>query len=186
MSMMRTFRTIAIIVISIGLSVAVGCARKPVEPNRQAPQDADLVFESYSVADGMLQQAPWLRDTRAPMLTAAFVNINDLENSSALGRIISEQVASRFSQQGFTMIELRLRDNVFIRQRAGEFMLSREVRNLSQAHNATAVVVGTYAVGRRSVYVSTRLIRAADNLMLASFDYSLPLGPDTRALLASQ
>jgi hypothetical protein len=53
-------------------------------------------------------------------------------------------------------------------------------------HNAAAVIAGTYAVGRNNVYVSARLIRAADNLIIASHDYALPLGPDTKALLASQ
>jgi hypothetical protein len=65
-------------------------------------------------------------------------------------------------------------------------MLSREVQNLSRLHNAAAVIAGTYAVGRNNVYVSARLIRAADNLIIASHDYALPLGPDTKALLASQ
>jgi TolB-like protein len=129
---------------------------------------------------------PWLKENRQPLLTGTFVNINSLEDSSALGRIVADQISSRFAQQGFTMVELRLRRNVFIKTNAGEFMLSREVRNLSRLHNAAAVIAGTYAVGRNNVYVSARLIRAADNLIIASYDYALPLGPDTKALLVSQ
>ncbi|MFO1352369.1 MAG: FlgO family outer membrane protein [Gammaproteobacteria bacterium] len=148
--------------------------------------DSDLVSQSYSAADALVEQAPWLKDNRQPLLTATFVDINALENSSALGRIVAEQVSSRFAQKGFTMIEMKLRTNIFIKNNGGEFALSREVRSLSQVHNAVAVIAGTYAVGRNSVYVNARLIRAADNLILASYDYSLPIGPDTRALLASQ
>jgi TolB-like protein len=148
-------------------------------------EDADLVFESYAAADNLLQQAPWLRETRAPMLTATFVDVNDLNSSSALGRIVADQVSSRFAQQGFTMIQLTMRNNIYIRQYAGEFALSRQVQDLSRDHNASAVVAGTYAVGQRAVYVSARLIRAADNLVLAGYDYSLPLGPDTRTLARS-
>jgi TolB-like protein len=168
-----------------GLSTA-GCSRWYSQPTNTRTQDSDLVFESYAAADDLLRQAPWLRDTRAPMLTATFVDVNSFKDSSALGRIVAEQVSSRFAQQGFTMIQLTLRNNVLIKERAGEFALSREIKNLSQVHNASAVVVGTYAVGRRSVYVSARLIRAADSLVLAAYDYSLPLGPDTKALLARQ
>ena len=103
-----------------------------------------------------------------------------------MGRMIAEQISSRFAQDGFTMVEMKLRRNVFIQQQGGEFVLSREVQNLSQVHNAAAVIAGTYAVGRRTVYINARLVRAADNLVLAAYDYSMPLGPDAKALLASE
>lgn len=165
-----------------------GCAshKSPNDSQTRRPQDKDLVAESYVSADALLSQVPWLKENRQPLLTGTFVNVNSLEDSSALGRIVAEQMSSRFAQQGFTMVELKLRRNVFIKAQSGEFMLSREVQNLSRLHNAAAVIAGTYAVGRRNVYVSSRLIRAADNLIIASHDYSLPLGPDTKALLASQ
>ena len=174
-------RMFAIILIA---TILTGCYSAPVNTGRT--EDSDLVFESYMAADTLLTQAPWLLEGSQPMLTASFVNINDLENSSGLGRIIAEQVSSRFAQQGFTMIELKMRNAVFIKENAGEFVLSRSVKALSQTHNAAAVVAGTYAVGRRSVYVNARLIRAIDNVILASYDYNLPLGPDTKALLVSQ
>jgi TolB-like protein len=175
---------ITALLLSLGLGIT-GCATLGV-PTRTTVQDEDLVDNSYQAADALLTQAAWLKDNRQPLLTATFVNVNALESSSALGRIIAEQVASRFSQQGFTMIDMKLRNNIFIKEGAGEFVLSRSVRDISQSQNAAAVVAGTYAVGRHAVYVSTRLIRATDSLILASYDYSLPLGPDTKALLASQ
>jgi hypothetical protein len=165
-----------------------GCASNGSDnsANSRRQYDKDLVGESYYSADMLLAQVPWLKENRQPLLTGVLVNVNSLEDSSALGRIVADQISSRFAQQGFTMVELRLRRNVFIKNDAGEFMLSREVQNLSRLHNAAAVIAGTYAVGRNNVYVSARLIRAADNLIIASHDYALPLGPDTKALLASQ
>lgn len=155
-------------------------------PEFRPVQDTDLVSQSYTAAESLLTQVPWLKEHRQPLLTGTFVDINDLRDSSGLGRMIAEQVASRFVQEGFTVVEMRLRQNVYIQETGGEFVLSREVRDLSRVHNAGAVIAGTYAVGRRNVYVSARLVRAADNLVLASYDYSVPIGPDTRALLASQ
>jgi TolB-like protein len=155
-------------------------------PTRPTITDTDLVAASYQAADGMLEQVPWLREARQPLLTGTFVNVNSLENSSGLGRIITDQIASRFAQKGFTMIEVTLRNNIFVKENAGEFVLSRDVREISRSHNVAAVIAGTYAVGKQSVYVSARLIRAADSLILAGYDYSLPLGPDTKALVASQ
>ena len=155
-------------------------------PTRPTVTDTDLVVASYQAADGMLEQVPWLRESRQPLLTGTFVNVNSLENSSGLGRIITDQIASRFAQKGFTMIEVTLRNNIFVKENAGEFVLSRAVQDISRSHNVAAVIAGTYAVGRNSVYVSARLIRAADSLILAGYDYSLPLGPETKALVASQ
>jgi TolB-like protein len=165
---------------------AVGCASSGSSEVSSSKTDNDLIVESYQAADFLIDQVPWLKEERGPVLVATFVDVNALENSSALGRIVAEQVASRFAQEGFTVIDMKLRDNIFIQQNGGEFMLSRDVRAISQSHNASAVLAGTYAVGRRSVYVSARLIRASDSLILSGYDYSLPLGPDTRALLASQ
>jgi TolB-like protein len=162
----------------------VGCSSS--EEVVSTKKDNDLVVESYQAADFLMSKVPWLKEDRGPLLVATFVDVNALENSSALGRIVAEQVASRFAQEGFTVIEMKLRNNIFIQDNGGEFVLSRDVREISQNHNASAVLAGTYAVGRRSVYVSARLIRAADSLILSGYDYSLPIGPDTRALLASQ
>lgn len=175
------------IALLIALSLGImGCASQSSVPPRAAVEDSDLVATNYKAADALLERAPWLKEDRAPLLTATFVNINSLEDSSALGRIMAEHFASRFAQQGFTMIEMKMRNNIFIKEGGGEFVLSRAVRELSQAHDASAVVTGVYAIGRTSTYVTVRLIRATDNLILASYDYTLPLGPNVKALLASQ
>jgi TolB-like protein len=79
-----------------------------------------------------------------------------------------------------------LRNNVYIKQRGGEFLLSRELRNISSEHNAQAVIVGTYATGRKNVFVTARLIRANDSVILASHDYSLPVDPDVAFMLRNR
>lgn len=164
-----------------------GCASSGDDlPIRPIIQDADLIGQNYQAADALLTRAPWLRERREPLLSATFVDINNLEMSSGLGRVIGEQLGSRFAQQGFTVVEIKMRNNIFVQEGAGEFALSRSVREISQSHNAAAVIAGTYAVGRQSVFVNARLIRATDNLVLASHDYVLPLGPDAKALIASQ
>jgi TolB-like protein len=181
---MLYIRLLTILCVFVLIAGCAGTGSNTADSRRQ--HDKDLVGESYYSADALLSQVPWLKENRQPLLTGTFVNINSLEDSSALGRIVADQISSRFAQQGFTMVELRLRRNVFIKTNAGEFMLSREVRKLSRLHNAAAVIAGTYAVGRNNVYVSARLIRDADNLIIASYDYDLPLGPDTKALMVSQ
>ncbi len=170
--------------LSLGI---LGCASSADDvPVRPIIQDANLVEKNYTAADALLTRAPWLKERREPLLAATFVDINNVEISSGLGRVIGEQLGSRFAQQGFTVVEIKMRNNIFVAEGTGELTLSRSIREISQSHNAAAVIAGTYAVARQSVYVTARLIRATDNLILASYDYVIPLGPDAKALLTAQ
>ena len=93
-----------------------------------------------------------------PILITSFVNIDNLKASSTFGRITSEQVSSRFSQVGYSVVELKLRNSVFIKEESGEFILSRALKSLSTSHDAQAVLTGTYAEGKSVVYVTSKLI----------------------------
>jgi len=188
-------RGAVILLVAFSLSIVGGCATSSDDiAVRPIVQDANLVDANYKAADALLARAPWLKERREPLLAArhepllaaTFVDINNLDVSSGLGRVIGEQLGSKFAQQGFTVVELKMRNNIFIKEGSGEFALSRSIREISQSHNAAAVIAGTYAVARQSVYVQARLIRAIDNLILGSYDYVLPLGPDAKALLAAQ
>lgn len=177
-------RGIAVALAAAGLGL-LGCASSADDmPVRPIVQDANLIDKNYGAAEALLMRAPWLKERREPLLAATFVDINNLEMSSGLGRVVGEQIGSRFAQQGFTVIEIKMRNNIFVREGSGEFALSRSVKEISQSHNAAAVIAGTYAIGRQSVFVNARLIRATDNLVLAAYDYVLPLGPDAKALIA--
>jgi hypothetical protein len=154
-------------------------------PVRPIIQDANLVDQNYRAADALLTRAPGSR-SGVNRCWRPLLWISTILNVVWLGRVIGEQIGSRFAQQGFTVIEIKMRNNIFVKEGSGEFALSRSIKEISQSHNAAAVIAGTYAVGRQSVFVNARLIRATDNLMLASYDYVLPLGPDAKALMAAQ
>lgn len=152
-----------------------------------------LIGTNYRAADSLI------KDSRtdklylsSPVLITSFVNIDDVQHSSTFGRIIAEQIGSRIAQQGYKVIEMKMRtDNIFIRGNTfrgdeGEFMLSRELRDISLKHNAQVVVVGTYAESQRRVYVTAKLVRTSDSVILTSYDYELPVGPDTKRMLRTR
>ena len=64
-------------------------------------------------------------------------------------------------------------------------LLSREVREVSQSHDAQAVVVGTYAASATALYISLKLVTPAGNAVVAAHDYSLPMEDNVRVLLAN-
>ncbi len=166
-----------------GLLVLGLSACETVGVAQNAPPVADVVGSSHQAADVLIAQAGKALSPGQAIIAASFVNIDDLERTSSFGRIVSQQVASRFAAKGYPVVEMLLRHSVYIKQRGGEFLLSREVREISAEHDAQAVIVGTYAMGRRNVYVTARLIRSADNRILASYDYALPRDPDVSYLL---
>ena len=152
-----------------------------------SPQAYSNILEaSYYAADN-LSKGLRFRDFSPdmPVLAASFVNIDDLEQSSTLGRTISEQIASRLAQQGFKIIETKLRQgSIFIQKGKGEFLLSRDLLNLSINQGAQGVLVGTYAVSKHFIFVSARIVRTEDSSVITGYDYELPQDKTTRSMLS--
>lgn len=144
-----------------------------------------LIRVSYDAADQLLAltKPPMAKD--APIIVATFVNIDRLTEASTLGRILAEQVASRLTQQGYGIVELKLRGNVFVREGKGELMLSREVKEISTAHNVQAVVVGSYATTPDKIFLNLKVVRPTDSLVLSAHNIALDLDETTQALLMS-
>lgn len=148
-----------------------------------SPAAVDLVASSHQVADRLVDTSQQILDRGEPIMVASLVDVSDLQQSSALGRIVAEQIRSRLAQLGYTTRELRYRGDVLVRAGNGELVLSRDVKNISDAQRAQAVVAGVYAVAETNVYVTLRILRADDGTVLSSADYALPKGEDVTSLL---
>jgi TolB-like protein len=181
----------------LGLYAAIllsGCATPPEAfgphwdagalPTYERAKNSRLIAANYAAADSLLEHAGPSVDRSQPILTATLVNIDNLNQSSRLGRLISEHLSSRFTQQGLQVIEMKMRGSIFVQESEGELLLSREVKDISASHSAQAVIVGTYARGQDYVYVTAKLVRSADNVVLAAENYVLPLDSNVSALLS--
>ncbi len=150
-------------------------------------EQTDLINSSYQVADALSRQIEQPNQKENyPVIVASFVNIDNLEQSSTFGRALAEYVGSRFSQNGFKVVELKLRDTVYIKQNSGEFLLSREIKNLSTEHEVKALVVGTYSLAEDTVYVAAKVIDPSDATILATYDYSLKVGRNLAQMLGKR
>ena len=192
----------------LALSVS-GCANDPIDlgkllgnpasvsaksghpsnlPNgpQQINMDVDLIRMSHAVADALVAELRKNHPSfhqRKPILVTTFVNRNDLDSSSELGVLISDHVGSRFTQQGYRVVEPRLRNDLAIRKERGEFILSRDINKLSADNKAYAVVVGNYTQTKSVLDFTARLVQIKDRQVLASVDAKIPLGADIRDLL---
>jgi TolB-like protein len=132
-----------------------------------------LIRASYAMADELMQHAVLPIPRSAPVLVATFVDGDNLESSSTLGRMLSEQVAARLTQTGYRVLEVRLRNQVLIRQTQGELMLSREAKAVSAAHDVQAVVVGTYVAAQDRIFINLRVVRPTDNQVIAAHNAAI-------------
>ncbi len=143
-----------------------------------------LMAASYQAVDQMLASIP--ASKRLPreraVLVATLVDIDKL-SGSRLGRTLSEHLSTRLTKNGYKVVELKLRDTIFVKQSEGELMLSREIREIGKNHEAQALLVGTYSESRGRVYVTIRLVSAADGIVISAQDYLLPIDANVRALL---
>ncbi len=149
-----------------------GCVTESYQPS--------LIEFTYPAADRLgfnlsqgidQQQRPLQMDK--PLLVASFVELDNLEKTSTFGRLMAEQIASRLTQKGFSVIELKLREQLYIHATSGEFALSRELQNISREQNAQALLVGTYSVIQDHVYVTAKIVRS-DGHVYAAHDFAIP------------
>lgn len=171
--------------IGMTLLLLAGCSTLGNANNRIAKPEPDLSELVHAAAEQMVASNPEL--TRySPMIAATFVSIDNLSQSSTLGRISSEIMASALARQGMQVREVKMRDSMFIEESVGELILSRQVQRLTAQHNARSILMGTYAQGQDYVYVSARVVRAGDAMVLGSADFRMPLNNNTRSLLEGQ
>ena len=167
-----------ILILTMMLS-SYGCSSssssRPKMPSHHIVKGS-LVSIGYDVADRLISNLKQPINSGDSIVVATFVNINNLNESSTFGRIIAEQIASRLSQKGYKVKEVKFRqDTIFMQEGEGEFLLSRDLRAISEKHDASAVVVGTYGEVYKEMYVSARIINPSNSLLVSSCDFGLPL-----------
>ena len=176
-------------VIALGFGVALpGCASKSgpltLLPAKVRPA-TDITGSSYAAANALMAQVKPTLELDTPIIVATVVNLNRLDESSPLGRLVAEQVAGRFAQAGHRVLEVKLRNQLYLKRNEGELVLTREVRDIAKQHNARAIVTGTYADSADRIFINLKMIEFETNVVLAAFDYQLEKDTQVRSLQTS-
>ena len=168
--------------------VLAGCANTsaPVrmEPTYQEAASSQFIQTSRDAVAKLTTGFDMGNLGAGPVLVATVVNVNDLSCVVSLGRTLSEQYAMSMAAGGFNVKEIKLRGDVFVREGAGELLLSREIKDIARNHNASLVLVGTYSAAANYTYVSLKLVRTEDSRIIRGHDYALPNDRDVQRLLA--
>jgi len=183
---MNTTTKIAAVCLVLALGGCSTVSPSAYSYSTASQSEADFISTNYKAADQLLALAAPKLPKGAVVIMATLVNIDALENSSTLGRGVSEQITTRFSQAGYSMVEMKFRDSVYMKRNEGELMLTREISQLARTHNANAVIVGTYAEAGSAVFINLKVIDPTNNLVMAAMDYALPMTGDVRSLLGKR
>ena len=165
-----------LIFITISLSGCLNNYRKPIE-------DVNLVEVSYDAVDTLLKQLSQPIPKDSLIIVSTLVNVDDLNQTSAFGRILSDQIASAFNNSGYRIRGMEMPTEDFVKEGGGMLHMSNETKKTLRKHRASALVVGVFAAGRVSAYVSLRIVDVNSRNIISSTDFSVPMGPDARVLL---
>jgi len=157
------------------------------------PPEKKVVRLNNKAAESLAKQLRCNREAQLvssddPIIVTTIADVDRLEASSSMGRITTEQIASRLAQLGFNVTEVKVRGNLFIERGrgdyktagppfSGEFVLSRNVEQIASEHKAVVIIAGTYAVGKTHSIVSLRAIDVATKRIIAGHDYAVPAVP---------
>jgi TolB-like protein len=120
---------------------------------------------------------------RQRLIMATFVDLDDLERTSRFGRTLPEALANQLFRHGFGVVEIRKAEELFVQNRGGEMVLTRDAARLAASAAADGIVCGTYALTPRTVIVSVRLLDAGSQEVLSVADMEIQRSPAINGLL---
>ncbi|WP_157470145.1 FlgO family outer membrane protein [Desulfobulbus elongatus] len=170
------------------LLVLCGCSR--FNGTRLEPVlggDIDLVALGDRVAETLVSRpVPPLipQQPDQPILVATLVNNDDLNDTSNFGRSFQNNITAGFVKRGYAVREIKLRRELLVQMYKGELMLTRDIQELAAAtQRAQAVVVGTYTLANRVMYLSVRLVSPRNQAIRAVYEDKLYLDDNNLRLL---
>ncbi len=164
-------------VLILGALAAASCqGPKVIGPearqSRSKLDTVEMIEQVYFAVDKLLAHHPKMQDTDR-VLVATAVDVNNVQKTSELGRVMTEVIQTRLTQRDHDVIHPTVREDHLLVQHDGQFLLSRDARNLAVDYNARSALVATYSVVSNSVVVSMKLVSTVENSTLAAQDFVL-------------
>jgi len=168
-----------IIILIVMLAVLSGCSRFY---RHSETKDADLIELSYNAVDQLMLNLRQPLPKGSLVVINSLINIADLGQTQPFGRIVSDQISSAFQNDGYMVMGMELPTEIFAKNDAGILQLPEKTKDALNNLGAKVVVIGSYAPGRNTVYVSLRIVDIASQTVISSTDYAVPMGPDATEL----
>jgi len=142
------------------------------EPAEYSGDGCTLVTQIRVMAEELFANLedpdPYIGDLGDGMLVTTFVDLNTLYRTSSFGRYLAEQVMNEFQSHSYKVIDIRKSLSVMIREKRGEFGMSRDPEEIGASASAGAMLSGTYMVGEDDIIVNARILDNKSSVLLSS------------------
>ncbi|MCL1979908.1 MAG: FlgO family outer membrane protein, partial [Proteobacteria bacterium] len=118
-----------------------------------------------------------------PILVTTLVNNDNLNDTSSFGRTFQNSIAAGFAKRAYSVKEIKLRRDLLVKKDEGEFMLTRNLQEMVGTQRAQAVVVGTYTLANRVMYLSVRLVSPHNQAIIGAYEDKIYLDDNSLRLL---
>lgn len=115
-------------------------------------------------------------------IVTSFVNLENLAETTPLGRLIAEDVIHELQVRKWKVFEVRLAKDITVNEN-GEFSLSRDIQKIRDMYKIGGVVTGTYSVSDNHVIVNARVLDITNGLVMSSAQIHLPRNSYVDSLL---
>jgi len=185
--MKQTGRFFEVVVAFLALLALAGCSN--LNGTRLEPLlggEVNLVELGDRVAEALVAKLLPPLLPHQPVLVTTLVNNDNLDATTSFGRSLQNYIASGLVARGVAVREIKLRKDLLVEVHQGEFMLTRSLQELAGKQQAQAVVVGTYAMANRVMYLSVRLVNPVDQRIRSFYEDRMVLDEDSLRMLGLQ
>lgn len=172
-------RVKALIIVSM-LCLISSCAmhsttddKTQVVPHVILPPIGNFNDRMKNLADQLDNNAVATTPTNTYIVTT-FTNLDKLDNTTALGRLISENLMHGLQLHKWQIFEARLTKGIDVNA-SGEFSLSRDINKLKDEYKISGVVTGTYSEAEGNITINARVIDVNTGIMISSAQTYIPV-----------
>lgn len=114
-----------------------------------------------------------LRNPSSTYIITSFTNLDKLGDTTALGRLIAENLMHGLQVHKWQILEVRLTRGIDINA-DGEFSLSRDINKLKDEYKVSGIITGTYSVAEGNLTINARVINVDTGIVVSTGQTYIP------------
>ncbi|SFP46973.1 FlgO family outer membrane protein [Hydrogenimonas thermophila] len=107
------------------------------------------------------------------LVILSIVNVNNYRQASNFGRYISEDLIHAMKINGFNILDYKATNSIIMNKK-GEYLFSRDIKNLKKERNITYALSGTYTIYKDSVTINCRIIDISSGVVVSTAQITVP------------
>lgn len=123
------------------------------------------------LADQLFRNKKMLPDK--PIIITSFLNLENLNETNPLGRLIAEALIHEMQVRNFRIIDFRLSEKLFLTE-SSEHFLSRDPKRVKEKYEAAYVLTGSYTKTRNGWFINARIIDLSTSEVLSTAQAIFP------------